>query len=123
MKRAFVLLLATMLCACVEPPKRDAFSLLMDKWVGRSGDDLVSARGVPSEVYALDSGGRTYEYYKSTPGKAPSQKNYTDRSLIPDLSGLRRRQAIPKESICKLLFTISASNTIQSWTQEGEGCD
>ena len=125
MKRVIVLLLAMMLCACVEPPKKDSLSLLMDKWVGLSADDLVASNGTPTNVFMQDSGGRVFEYYKDklAGGSKASSKVYIDPGFAPDMTGLRKRAPVRKGDGCRILFNVAGNNIIQSWSQEGDSCD
>jgi hypothetical protein len=145
---AISLLLAAVLCACATPGKSQ-FSILMDKWVGRSADQLVIRNGPPEEVFSLDSGGKVYSYLKSQLPEGNSDtrsdmameiwKHDVEMSIIQnsdaagaipqspvlsqDYTGVRPRPYKQKKNTCKLLFTISATNIIESWSTEGEGCE
>ena len=130
MKRVIVLLLVTMLYACAGLSKKDFLAQIMDKWVGRSADDLVVTNGPPSDVFMLDSGGRVFEYFKrqmvandSKSGKYTAGKHYTDPALIPNTSGLRQRVRRSRDDACKILLNVAANSIIQSWSKEGDGCN
>jgi len=138
MKHAFALLLVMMLCACAMTQKIDTFSPLMNKWVGRSVDDLVVTYGAPSDGYILDSGGRVFEYFRDrmAPSYSKSEKKavgvHYEPNGVPgsagnliqdDTTGLRPRTVRHKNTTCMILFTVAANNIIQSWSQEGDGCD
>lgn len=113
MKLAITVLLATALCGCgpamVRDSKRHASSA--DKWVGHTVDELIVANGEPLIAYRSNSGGRVFEYpmdLSSNKSKARTQKNY------PKKSG-----GYP----CKILFVVSASDIVESWTVEGDKCN
>ena len=148
MKRAMVLLLLTTLCACNNLPIinklpiiKDATSTPMDKWVGRPADDLVVAFGTPTDVFMLDSGGRIFEYFKSkvTGVSSESAKRARGKHFVTtgydlngkpvgyfvgdDMTDLRKRPQRPKDDACMVLFRVTASNIIESWSTEGDACD
>lgn len=138
MKRVTVfLLLIAVLCACNTPsPGMKAFTQNMDKFVGRSADDLLAANGIPTNVFMLDSGGRIFEYYKNKALVAQETKNpqalarqQARSGAIPDTRPPSRSRAealqsyvLSTESSCKLQFTISADNIVERWSSEGDGC-
>jgi hypothetical protein len=151
MKHAIVLLLIAALGACATltpPPQKSQFATLIDKWVGRSADELVAQSGPPEEVFMLDSGGRVYSYLKSQMAERNSETkaDLTKRlnrqdydkeilresdpwsvtpaypNLAPDTTGVRTRP-IKRKIVCKLLFKVSATGVIESWAAEGDGCE
>jgi hypothetical protein len=139
MRFVFVLLFTVALGACSTalPKQRSDFAIQTDKWIGRSGDDLISKYGVPTETFALEAGGKMYEYYKAqlVPGNRYTssrttilnkQKRYSDNMSPPDTSDLRqRRQSAAKKALapCEVQFVISSANVIESWTTEGDDCE
>jgi len=128
MKRTMMLMLVTLLCACAEAPKIDPFAPLLNKWIGRSVDDLISINGAPPDVYQRDSGGRVFVYFmdQMAPNhKRPRGRRYTNEALIPDATGVRSRTQVrsAKDDVCNVLFEVAANNLIQSWSKEGDGCD
>ena len=69
MKHAIAIVLFTMLCACMGLQKTE-FTEAMDKWKGRSADDLVNTFGIPYNAYDEESGRKVLEYFKNKKGKA-----------------------------------------------------
>lgn len=152
-KRTVVLLLITVLCACVTPQKSQ-FSMLIDKWVGRSADELAVRNGPPEEIFMLDSGGKIYSYLKSQMAERNSEtkadivnpdrlyrediarediRTSNPYTLAPPLPILGpgtpyansdlRPKPVKRKNSCKLLFKISDANIIESWSADGAGCE
>ena len=148
MKRLIVLMPA-ILCACADPLQKmtssqeDKFSPQIEKWVGRSADDLVATKGAPLNVYQMDAGERQYEYLGrslTTRGSMTNSKDnklqvlYNNKEVAPPVqidpainSGtpqaeLRRKTVKPKNKKCLVLFNVGADNVIRGWTSEGDGC-
>lgn len=150
MKRTIVLLLIAILCACgvMTPPKDKTSSKSTDSesadnsWVGHTVDELVIANGVPSNVYTLRGGGRVFEYLNFK--KATTNVQPSTRPAISEAGGRRARladqvaqpsralagsRAKPKDSDsdqsrdCIVLFHISASDIIESWSTKSGQCN
>jgi hypothetical protein len=149
-KRVVVLLLIALLGACATAiaPQKSQFSILIDKWVGRSADELVTRNGPPEEVFMLDSGGRVYSYLKTQMAErnAETKADLIKRlynqdhekemlresdqwsgapaypNLAPDMTGIRSRP-IKRKKVCKLLFKVSATGVIESWSGENSECE
>ena len=120
MKFAVVVISIAMLCACgvMPPSEKKVLSSHADKWVGRTIDELIVANGEPTNVYPLGSGGRIFEYSKLETGQTQTRKhikNYAHKSR-----GVTTSDSGPS---CTIRFNISASDIIESWMTEGEGCN
>ncbi len=109
----------------------------MDKWIGRSADDLVATNGAPSEVYQQESGGRILEYIRVLRLQEDEAKGLDEylrlhrqvqnRNLyVPDTratrSGGLNQYVLGAGKTCKLLFNVSAGNIIDSWTIDEGTC-
>lgn len=67
MKRVIAALLITMLCACsfLKLSENDAYRKgAYNKWVGRPLDELLVEYGEPINIYSLEKGTRTFEYWE-----------------------------------------------------------
>ena len=120
MKFAIMVSLVTVLCACgVTAPSEKVLKNSTDKWVGHTVDELIVANGEPFNVYPLESGGRVFEYLK---GGASDQTQI--RKHIKNYAHKRHGITTSDSSqSCKILFNISASDIIESWSTEGEKCN
>ena len=109
-----------MLCACSAMPPSEKKVLLnnADKWVGRTVDELIVANGEPTNVYSLESGGRIFEYLKLETGQTQTRKHIKDYAHKS-----RGITTLNSGQPCKILFNISASDIIEKWSVEGEGCN
>ena len=156
MKFAIAVILSAMLCACgaMPPSEKKELSGNAEKWVGRTVDELIVAKGVPANVYPSESGGRIFEYFEGeahNPDWAREHvKKYSHKrrfeGLLPNTEiplyradkPLAAVRAAPPASLssqkqdrtasestqpCKIIFTISASDIVEGWSIEGDGCN
>jgi len=99
--------------------------------VGRNADDLVIEKGNPSDIYSLEGGGRVFEYWYLKDSMTLSQHalrtahaqtamNESPRIMSTE-SGVpfRKRKLAPNKE-CKIMFKVSASDIIESWSTECE---
>ncbi|MBI5659908.1 MAG: hypothetical protein HZC43_10285 [Nitrosomonadales bacterium] len=113
-KRAVAILLIASLCGCgttasLEPAR---YASSADKWVGHTVDELIVANGEPVRVHRLVSGGRVFEYVMDS----ASSKSQA-RALKRPSTGKSGGQP------CKILFAVSASDVVESWSVEGDRCN
>jgi hypothetical protein len=104
-------------CANIEE-RRKAFTSDMDSWVDHQADELIIARGPPTNSATLSDGGRVLEYSSSafvTSGYSYSYPYYW--SAYP-YNGF----VYVDEFTCKVLFRVSQANRIQSWSALGNAC-
>ncbi|GEM_PF-4042675 len=135
MKRVIEVLLITALCACgvIAPVKENSASNKStdsksadSQWVGHTVDELVVTIGEPSNVYMLEAGGRMFEYLhlnKITTGTQSSLPTEAERARR--IRAKRKELASDQYQNCKtvkILFKVSASDIIESWSARGEEC-
>jgi len=135
MKRTIAGLLIMMLCACgaMRPPEVKTANKSMDnksadnQWVGHTVDELVVTIGEPSNVYMLEGGGRIFEYLHLNKITTSTQS-----SLSAEDERVRRIRAKRKElasdqypncNTLKILFKVSSSDIIESWSTKGGECN
>ena len=134
MKRSIVILLAMLLSACgvVPQSEKEALKNSADEWVGRTVDELIVANGEPTNIFQLESGGREFEYLKDSVGihnwlrehiKEPSQRRLTSKFSGYFSHYGRTTGSKPAKEPCRILFIVSASDIVTSWSIEGEKCD
>ena len=120
MKPAVAILLVTMLYGCgavtLQEKKQSVSSA--DKWVGHTVDELIVANGEPVSVYRSESGGRVFEYFKDSSSNKTQVRTF--KKANPNKSG---GKASDSSLPCKILFTISASDVVESWSAEGDKCN
>jgi len=128
----FFVLLALAGCASLNEEEVRQFQAEMDSYVGRSVDELVLARGVPTATAPLSTGGRVLEYAKSSTRISGGQ-SYTvyNPVFVPNSSGGGTWISVPSqhaapihssERNCKLTFQVSADNVVRAWKAEGNDC-
>ncbi|MGC2457512.1 MAG: hypothetical protein WA435_05925 [Gallionellaceae bacterium] len=140
MNRNIIFLLIALFLGCTTPnaAEKESFIQSMNKWVGRSADNLVAANGAPSNVYQQVSGGRVFEYIRvlmltETETESLHYLNLRHQSqqhlYVPDTrvpsatgpSGLRKN-VLGAGKTCKLLFDVNASNIIVGWSIDEGKC-
>lgn len=139
MNRNILFLLIALICGCNTPnaAEKESFIQSMNKWVGRSSDDLVAANGAPSNIYLQVSGGRVFEYIRVlmlTETEAKMLDRYGSRRQLQNLyvpdtrppsatssTGLRKH-VLGAGISCTLLFDVNASNIIESWSIDEGKC-
>lgn len=101
-------------------------------FVGKTYDDLIKGKGVPTGSATLSDGSKVVEYYNaqieiSGGGSYP----YPTTNYIPHPNGggtwiyVDHMRSLPVRSwnkICKIDFVVSPKNTVESWKYEGKGC-
>ena len=140
MNRITIILLIILISGCTtqNAAEKESFIQSMNKWVGRSADDLVAANGAPSNVYQQGSGGRVFEYirllilseteaerlrhYLAMHQNQPTKFLYVPDTRPPSATSPTRlgQNVLGAGKTCKLLFDISAGNIVESWSI-GEG--
>jgi hypothetical protein len=119
-------------CASMNEEVARQFQAEMDGYVGRSVDELILARGVPTASAPLSTGGQVLEYSKSQTSISGgnSYATYTP-VFVPNSSGGGTWISVPShqtspihtsERSCKLTFQVSADNTVLNWKAEGNDC-
>jgi len=132
MRVAAVLLALLMLSGCASQAERKAkFYQSMDGFVGASVDDLVLAKGPPSNSFTLSTGGRVFEYSRSQLITSGGGSYPVGGSVfVGDRRGggwvsapsYRTFPVTTSEYFCKILVRISPANLVESWSSEGNDC-
>jgi len=132
MRTIVAVLAALLLSGCASEAQRKAkFYQSMDPFVGGTADDLVLAKGPPSNSFTLTTGGRVFEYARnhsvtSGGGSYP----VGGPVLVRDRRGgswistpaYRSFPVTTAEYYCKILVRISPTNNVESWSSEGNDC-
>ena len=145
MKLFLIATLIITLCACGAFPQpqteKQILSKTAAKWVGRTVDELIVENGEPVGMDTLDSGVRVFEYNKIETGQVKSTKRkkreirggheitftgtgqlQMSTESIPQIDRSSTVKKGPRQP-CRVLFTISASDVVESWSVEGnEDC-
>lgn len=131
MTLVFVLALAG--CSTLNREEAAArFQAAMDGFIGKSSDELILARGVPTGTALLTTGDKVLEYSRSRT-ETVGGGSYTINSpvFVPRPGGTgtwinvptQQTQAVQSWEVrCKLLFHVSADNKVLSWKAEGNSC-
>lgn len=119
-------------CASMNDEVARQFQAEMDGYVGRSADELILARGVPTASAPLSSGDKVLEYSKSRTTISGGHPYITYNPVfVPNPSGGGTWISVPSqqtspihasERSCKLTFQVSADNTVLNWKAEGNDC-
>lgn len=119
-------------CVSMEE-RRAAFYYSLDPFIGKTADELVLAKGVPTGSYTLSTGGRVLEYARSRlVTRGGGSMTVYRQVYVPGKNGaagawvtVPMEQAMPAntmEESCKILFQISPKNVVESWKHEGNAC-
>lgn len=134
MRSVIVLLAFFALTGCATQAQRaEAFRQNLDPFVGRNADEIIVARGPPTNAYTLSTGGKVLEYAKSTIfNSGGGSTTIWTPVFIPHPAGgagtwthIPTQQPLPFQSYeqtCRILFQISARNVVESWKSEGNAC-
>lgn len=133
MRPVAALLALLLLSGCVSQEQRKAkFFQSMDAFVGGTADDLVLAKGPPSNSFTLSTGGRVFEYLRNqTVTSGGGSYPAVDSVFVHDHRGRGGWVSVPSyrsfpvstaEYYCKILVRISPANIVESWSSEGNDC-
>ena len=98
-------------------------------YVGKTYDDLIKGKGVPSRVATLSDSGKVVEYYDSQIEYSaggyygypmPRYIGYAGPWMYAD-----QMPPVPVQSwstSCKIDFVISPKSVVESWKYAGKGC-
>lgn len=131
--KLFVLTLAVIaLGGCgIAAKRKEAFTAQMDSYIGQSLDEVIKAKGVPTATADLSNGGKVVEYSSSKMITSGGGSYTSYRSVyLPGPNGgtwtqvpVQNNMPIDTtEARCKLLFTVSKENKVESWKAEGNRC-
>ncbi len=128
LRLALISALALMLTGCgAIQARKERYAAEQNKWVGRSVDDLVSAKGVPTGTFSLSNGGKIIEYAKSESKTSGGGSHTVYKSVYQNGQWVQvpQQQANPISTYtanCKTIFKASKVNIIESVTLEGNDC-
>lgn len=121
-----------LLCGCASQAQRKAkFYQSLDPFVGGTADDLVLAKGPPSNSFTLTTGGRVFEYADShSVTSGGGSYPIGGPVLVSDRHGggwiappvYHSIPVTTTEYSCRVLVRISPANLVESWSWEGNGC-
>ena len=127
MKLIIMVLLITTLCACVAASSGNKGFLkdIGNQWVGHPVDDLIIANGQPDDITTAIGGGRVFEYSNPVDTKTSARPSSV-KDFFGDPRGQRLREKRKKLDSdqfkdCKILFNVSATDIIESWSAENCG--
>lgn len=132
MRQIFVLITILALSGCglarIQEQK-EKFAEVNNLLVGKTYDDMVKARGVPTREATLSTGGKVVEYSKSsTTTSGGGSYAVPTTAYIPSTGTWvqgTQQQAVPVRShtsSCTLNFVISPSGIVETWKAEGNAC-
>ncbi len=133
MRHLIVLLGALAVVSCATTAKDLAkFTAANDQFIGKNADELVLAKGPPVRTFTLSSGSQVFDY-SSSHVETRGGGSYTQTRQVNERNkdGTWTWKTVPteksvpirsEEKTCKLLFIVSQSNRVESWSHEGNGC-
>ncbi len=134
MKAAAILLACLTLAGCVTAQQRqEAVRNELSSWIGKTADNLIIARGVPTATATLSDGRRVVEYsYSATTTSGGGSTTVMTSVYKPPTNGgygswesVPQQRAIPistSTTNCKALFIINQAGVIAETNSEGNGC-
>jgi hypothetical protein len=112
--------------------RKQMFTTENNTFIGKTYDDLIKGKGVPSGTASLTDTGKVVEYYNSqlevTGG---GYYGYPHMNYGVHAYGGRNMfygdyaQSFPVQtwlSVCKIDFVVSSKNVVESWKFDGMGC-
>jgi hypothetical protein len=129
MEKLVIVVCAMLIGGCASTQERKAgFTVAMDAWIGKSADELVLAKGPPTGNFQLSTGQRILEYLEKETVIDGGSGFTASTGIVSGGGGwffMPQYTYFPARSTtwtCKLLFTVSAKNIIESWKGEGNNC-
>ncbi len=122
------------LAGCVSmEERRAAFFNRLDPFVGKTADELVLQKGVPTGSYTLSNGGKVLEYAASrVVTRGGGSMTVFQQVYVPGSNGgtgawvsVPVERPMPSrvdEENCKIIFQVSPKNIVESWRSEGNAC-
>lgn len=125
--------LALTACETLSPKERQlAFMAENNAYIGKSLDDLIKGKGVPTGTAVLSDGSKMIEYYNaqveiSGGGYYPFSTStyHTHKNGTRTLVYVNQLQSMPVRSwnkICRIDYLINQQNLVESWQFDGKGC-
>ena len=121
-------------CATVEN-----YQMILQSWVGASETELITAWGMPDEIYMLADGAEVVEYVQveeyTTGGyttydtvtveHAGGAKDSRGSDTYSETTTIRVPVEVPLRTgyrVCTVRFTMSAARIVTGWGHEGSNC-
>lgn len=119
-------------CVSMEE-RRAAFFNSLDPFVGKTADELVLQKGVPTGSYMLSNGGKVLEYATNrVVTRGGGSMTVFQQVYVPGSNGgtgawvsVPVERPMPSrvdEENCKIIFQVSPKNIVESWRSEGNAC-
>ena len=111
--------------------RRAAFEATLNGFIGQSIDKVIQAKGVPTATANLTTGGKVVEYSKSQLLTSGGGSYTTYRQVYTPGSYGGAWTQVPFQNItgistleesCKIWFSVSGNNVVESWNDEGNRC-
>lgn len=135
MSRLILLCLLSALSGCATMGSQEhqqAFTAENDAFVGKTSDELIKTKGVPTGTATLSDGSKVVEYYTTQIEISgggfysfPATTYMTDTNGSRTLVTIDHMRSLPVRSwqkICKIDFLVTANNVVASWKYDGKGC-
>jgi hypothetical protein len=119
---------AILLTSCAQmQAEREAAVARLNALVGQHADEAIKALGPPTASASLSNGGAVLEWRKTEQRSGGGSSYTTYRSTIVNgqVVSIPQQQHSPMWSRtveCRLLMTVAASQHVESWRREGNGC-
>jgi len=101
-------------------------------YVGKTFDDLVKSKGVPTATATLSDGSKVVEYFTSqVEVSGGGYYPFPTTTYIRNSNGggtwvyVEHMQSLPVRTwnkICKIDFVVSPKSIVETWKYEGKGC-
>lgn len=130
MKNGWIVVCAILTAGCASTEQRkNEFASAMDAWIGKSSDDLVTAKGPPRGSYELSTRERVLEY-ELKPRESAGSTGFGASTGVVSGGGGSGWFFMPSISFssagrgtgCKVQFVVNAKNVIESWKPSGDDC-
>jgi hypothetical protein len=112
--------------------RQNLFTTENGAYVGKTHDDLIKGKGVPSGTANLTNSGKVVEYYTAQVEiSGGGYYGYPAARFIGNANGggswiyPEHMRSFPIQSwtfVCKIDFVVTPQNIVESWKYEGNGC-
>lgn len=127
--------ITTVLSGCQSMSSQERQKLFVtenDAYLGKSSDELIKGKGVPTGTSLLSDGSKMVEYYNAQVeisgggfNSYPSITYHTHTNGTTTWVYMSDMQSIPIRSwqkVCRIDFLVNANNVVESWKYDGKGC-
>lgn len=123
------------LSGCATQSLEERKRMFMDEneaFIGKTYDELVKGKGVPTGTANLTDGSKLVEYYNAQIEiSGGGSYTFPTTTYVRNATGggtwvyVEQMQSIPVRSwnkICRIDFIVSPKNAVESWKYDGKGC-